>query len=104
VTERTIKEVELLKLELVRKTKSTVNLSVQQDGGLPVPGFWKYWTQKLTSLKSECDTITNKYPRAASVVQQVYTVLSDTENIAGHTPAKVGESSEWTPILNRAEE
>jgi hypothetical protein len=31
-------------------------------------------------------------------------VLSDIENLAGCTPAKVGESSEWTSTVNRAEE
>jgi hypothetical protein len=41
---------------------------------------------------------------AASVVQQIHRVLSDIENLAGCTPAKVGESSEWTSIVNSAEE
>jgi hypothetical protein len=36
----------------------------------------------------------NKCPEAASVVQQVYKVLSDIENLARCTPFKVGESSE----------
>jgi hypothetical protein len=70
---------------------------------VPVPGFWKYWTQKLALLKSECHAIMNKYREAASVVQQVYKVLSDIENLARCTPAKVGESSEWTSIVNRME-
>jgi arabinogalactan endo-1,4-beta-galactosidase len=42
----------------------------------PVPGFWKYWTQELESLKSQCHAITNKYQEAATVVQQVYKVHS----------------------------
>jgi hypothetical protein len=71
---------------------------------VPVPGFGKYWIQKVASLKSECHAITNKYPEAASVMQQVYKVLSDTENPAGCTTAKVGESSEWNSIVNSAEE
>jgi hypothetical protein len=37
-------------------------------------------------------------------VQREYKVLSDIENLARYTPAKVGESSEWVSILNRAEE
>jgi hypothetical protein len=45
-----------------------------------------------------------KYPEAASVAQQVYRVLIDVENLAGSTPAKVGESSEWTSVVNGAEE
>jgi hypothetical protein len=42
-------------------------------------------------MKSECQAITNKYPGAASVVQQVYKVLSDIENLAGWTVAKAEE-------------
>jgi hypothetical protein len=61
---------------------------------VPVPGFQKYWTQNLAMLKSECHAITNKYPKAAPIEKQVYKVLSDTENFAGSTLAKVGESSE----------
>jgi hypothetical protein len=65
----------------------------------PVLGFRKYWRQKLAFLKSECHVITKKYPEAASVVQQVYKVVS-----AGCTPAEVGESSEWTSVVNSVEE
>jgi hypothetical protein len=54
--------------------------------------------------KFQCHAITNKYPEAASAVQQVHKVLSDTENLAGCTPAKVGESSEWPSIVSSAEE
>jgi hypothetical protein len=44
--------------------------------------------------------ITNKYPEAAAVVQQEHKVLNDTEILAGCTPAKVGEGSEYTSIVN----
>jgi hypothetical protein len=67
------------------------------------PGFWKDWRQKLSSLKSQCHDITNKYPKAASVVQ-VYKVLSDVELLAKCILAKVGESSEWMTIVSSAEE
>jgi hypothetical protein len=67
------------------------------------PEFRKYWRQKLSSLKSHCRDIMNKYPEAASVVQ-VYKVLSDIEILAKCTPAKGGESSEWTSIVSSAEE
>jgi hypothetical protein len=56
---------------------------------IPEPGLWKYWRQKLSSLKSQCITITNKYPEAASVIQQVHKVLSDIEILAKCTQAKV---------------
>jgi hypothetical protein len=70
---------------------------------VPVPGFRKYWTQKLAALISECHAIMNKYPEPASVVQQIYEVPSDIEILAGCTPAKVGESSELSSIVNSAE-
>jgi hypothetical protein len=78
-----------------------VNLSVHQDGGHLSTGLRKSWTQKLALLKSQCHAIINKNPDAGSVVHQV---LKDIEILAGHTHAKVGESSEWTPIVNSVEE
>jgi hypothetical protein len=74
---------------LCEKSKYAVNLGTQQDGKVPVPGFRKYWRQKPATLKSECHTITNKCPEVASIVQQVYKVLSDTENLARCTRAEV---------------
>jgi hypothetical protein len=65
--------------------------------------FRKYWRQKLASLKSECNVITNRYPEAASLVE-VYKELNDIKILAGSTPAKVGEGCEWTSIVNSAEE
>jgi hypothetical protein len=59
---------------------------------IQVPGFWKYWTQKLASLKSQCRANTNKYSEAGSVVQ-VHKLLNDIEILAGCTPDKVGEVS-----------
>jgi hypothetical protein len=66
-------------------------------------GFQKYWRQELSSLKSECHAIMNKYPEADSVVQ-VHKAFSDIEILARSTPARVGESSQWTTIVNSAEE
>jgi hypothetical protein len=68
------------------------------------PGFRKYWGEKLSSLKYQCHDITNKYPEAASVVQQGYKVLSDIEILAKCTTSKVGERPEWTSIVSSAEE
>jgi hypothetical protein len=50
------------------------------------------------------ETITDKYPKAASVVQQVCKALNGIEIPAGCTVLKVGEISAWTCIMNRAEE
>jgi hypothetical protein len=65
----------------------------------PIPGFREYWRQKLASLNFERHAVIKKYPEAASVVQ-----LSDIENLAGCTPAKVGENSERVSIVNSAED
>jgi hypothetical protein len=45
----------------------------------------------------------SKYPEAASVVQQVYKVLGDTECLARCTLTTVEESSEWISIVNSTE-
>jgi hypothetical protein len=68
---------------------------------VPEPEFREYWTQKVSSLKSQCPDITKKYPEAASVVQ-VHKVLSDIEILAECPPPEVGESSQWTTIVNSA--
>jgi hypothetical protein len=59
---------------------------------VPVPGFRKCWTHKLALLKYVRYAVMNKYPAAASVVQQVYKALSDIENLGECTPDKGGEN------------
>jgi hypothetical protein len=71
---------------------------------VPVPGFRKYWTQKLASQKSECHAIMNNYPEAASLMQQVYEVLIDIQNPTRCTPTNVGESSDRSSIVKSVEE
>jgi hypothetical protein len=46
---------------------------------VPVPGYRKYRTQKIASLKSERNAIMTKYPEAASVIQRVCKFLRDIE-------------------------
>jgi hypothetical protein len=71
---------------------------------VPVPVFRKYWTKKRESLNSPCHAITKKYPEVGFVVQQVHKVLNEIETLARCTPASVGESPEWSTIVNSAEE
>jgi hypothetical protein len=49
---------------------------------VPERGFRKYWRQELSSLKPESHAITNKYPKAVSVVKQVHKLISGTEILA----------------------
>jgi hypothetical protein len=67
------------------------------------PIFLKYWRQALLTLTSESHAVTNKYPEAVSVVQKVHKVISDIEVLAKCAPARVRESSQWTTIVNSAE-
>jgi hypothetical protein len=77
----------------VRNNKTSGELEVYTKmAGVPVPGFRKYWTQKVASLKSQCHAITKKYPAAASVVQQVHEALSDIENLPSVRRLKWGKA------------
>jgi hypothetical protein len=71
---------------------------------VPVRGFPKYWSQTLASLNSQYHAIKNKFREADSVVQKVHNIISDIKIFAGCIPTKVGGSSEWTTIVNSAEE
>jgi hypothetical protein len=71
---------------------------------VPVPVFRKYCTQERESLNSHCHAIRKKYPEVGSVVQQVHRVLNEIEIVGRCTPTKVGESPEWTTIVNSVEE
>jgi hypothetical protein len=69
VTGGRIREVELLLLVRVgEKNEQRGELEcTPRWAEVPVPGFWMYWTQKLSSMKSEYHAIMNKYPEAASI-------------------------------------
>jgi hypothetical protein len=55
-------------------------------------------------LKLEYLTYVGKYPDIYSLMKQAHNVLCDIDNLAQYTPALVGESTEWTCIVNTAEE
>jgi hypothetical protein len=50
---------------------------------VPVQGFRKYRTQKIASLKSECQAIMIKYPETISTTLEVCKLLGDTDCLAG---------------------
>jgi hypothetical protein len=56
---------------------------------VPAPGFRKHWKHTLASLNSQCHVITEKYPDAGSVVQQVHKVLNGIEILAGKIGGKL---------------
>jgi hypothetical protein len=63
-----------------------------------------FWTKERALLKSEFETLVEQNPGADAQVKELFKVQSDIEDVAGNTPASVGESEEWVIIVNTAEE
>jgi hypothetical protein len=59
---------------------------------------------KLSALKSEYQTVVQQYPEEDAQLKQLLQVLGDIEDVARHIPASVGESAEWSAIVNSADE
>jgi chaperonin cofactor prefoldin len=73
-------------------------------GDVPVPGYQTYWTNKGSTLKSEYQTLVQQYQDADTQLNPLSKVMGDIEDMAGHTPASVGESAEWAVFVNSEEE
>jgi hypothetical protein len=69
-----------------------------------VPGYQAFWADKRASLEADYNTLIGKYPDADTQYGQLYSTLCTIEDVAGYTPAVVGESAEWTAIVRSAEE
>jgi hypothetical protein len=70
----------------------------------PVPGYQAFWAEKRASLEAEYKTLIEKYPDADTQYRLLYSALCALEDVAGYTPAAVGESAEWTATVSSAEE
>jgi hypothetical protein len=55
-------------------------------------------------LEAEYKTLIGKYPDADTQYRLLYSALCALEDVAGHTPAAVGESAEWTAVVGATEE
>jgi hypothetical protein len=71
---------------------------------VPVLGFQKFWTEKQATLKSDFPFSVSKFSDEDSLMKQVYKILGDNEDFAGHTTSMVEESSEWASVVKTAEE
>jgi hypothetical protein len=69
-----------------------------------LPRYKKFWKDKRTTLRAEHQSLVVKYPDAETQLKQLFKILCDIEVVAGHAPASVGESVEWTSIVNTAED
>jgi hypothetical protein len=66
--------------------------------------YQKFWKEKRTTLKAEHQSLVAKYPNAEAQLKQLFRILCDIEVVACHTLASVGESLDWTSIINTAED
>jgi hypothetical protein len=69
-----------------------------------VPGYQAFWTEKRVTLKSEYKQLIGQFPNADAQLKQLFKVVCDIEDVAGYTPASVGESQEWSAIVNTADD
>jgi hypothetical protein len=71
---------------------------------VPVPGYQAFWIDKGKSLKTEYKRVLSQSPDADEQLKQLFKVLCDIEDLAGYTLASVGDSDQWSSIVNTAEE
>jgi hypothetical protein len=55
-------------------------------------------------LQADYKTLIKNYPDADTQYRQLFKVLCSIEDVAGFTPAEIGESAEWTTIVSAVEE
>jgi hypothetical protein len=73
---------------------------------IPVPGYEAFWIDKRKALKTEYKRLLNKSSDAEAQLKQLHAfkVLCDIEDVAGYTPASVGDSDQWSSIVKTAED
>jgi hypothetical protein len=72
--------------------------------GAHVPGYQAFWADRRVSLQSEYQVLLKQYPDADKQYRLLYTTICDIEDLAGCTPAAIWESTQWTEIVNTAED
>jgi hypothetical protein len=71
---------------------------------VPVPGYQSFWTNTRSALKSEYHSLIGQFPDEDAQLKKLFNVLGDTEGVAAFTPVSVGNSEQWSAIVNSAEE
>jgi hypothetical protein len=71
---------------------------------IPVPGCQAFCIDKRKALETEYKRLLNQSPDADALLKQLFKVLCDIEDVAGYTPASVGDSDQWSSIVNTAQE
>jgi len=63
-----------------------------------------YWKNEYESLRAESKNLIAELPKAKDVIQRVLKTLNNIIRLASCTPTKVGQSEEWSRIVNTAQE
>jgi hypothetical protein len=67
---------------------------------IPVPGYQAFWWAKARkTTKAEFELLVGQNPDAEVQLTQLFKLLCDIKDVAGYTPALVGERQEWTSIV-----
>ena len=82
------------------ETRTVVPIMV----AIPVPGYRTHWTTKRQTLKSQYQQPVGEFPEAEAQLKQLLQVLRDIEDVAGCTPAPVGDSEQWSSIVSETDE
>jgi hypothetical protein len=71
---------------------------------IPVPEYRAFWIDKHKALKMEYKRLLSQSPDADAQLKQLFKVFCNIEDVPGYTPASVGDSDQWSSIVNTAEE
>jgi hypothetical protein len=70
---------------------------------VPGSGYQSFWKNTFSALKSEYHSLIGQFPDADAQLKKLFNVLGDIEGVAAYTPASVGNSEQWSAIVNSAE-
>jgi hypothetical protein len=71
---------------------------------IPVPGYQTFLKTARESIRSEFERLVGLHPDAEEQLRQLYKILCDIEDVAGYTPASVGESEQSASNVSTMEE
>jgi hypothetical protein len=66
--------------------------------------YEEYWKNEYESLQTESKDLITESPEAKDVIQRVLKALNGIISQAFCTPTKLGQSEEWSRIVNTAQE
>jgi hypothetical protein len=77
---------------------------VSNTADVPVPGYQKYWSEKIISLKAEYQILITKLPDEDEQLKHRFKILCDIEDVACYKPVSVREFADWSSKINTEEE